>query len=245
MLTQKLTLTFAGFAAVAMLAGTAQAAPVVFFGENLTPGASVSGTPTTARANFLAGLSGVGSQGFESFERGRVAPLQIDFPGSGGAITATLAGDGDIENTSGSGRFNTTASGGKWWEVANSFSITFSSAVSAFGFYGTDIGDFNGQITLALTDVNDVVTQLTVPNTKNGPNASLLFYGFIDAANSYKSIQFGNTASGTDFFGFDDMVIGDREQVVPNPDPVGIPEPATLALVGLSLLGLASTRRQS
>jgi hypothetical protein len=73
-----------------------------------------------------------------------------------------------------------------------------------------------GQVTISLTDINDAVTTLTVGNTVNGNNASLLFWGFIDVVNSYKSVAFGNTAQGFDGFGFDEMVIGDQRQLVDN-----------------------------
>jgi hypothetical protein len=36
----------------------------------------------------------------------------------------------------------------------------------------------------------------------------MLFFGFIDTANPFTSITFGDTAPGVDFFGFDDMTIG-------------------------------------
>ena len=70
-------------------------------------------------------------------------------------------------------------------------------------------------------------------------NGSLLFWGFIDTAATYTSISLRNTSS-SDRFGFDDMVIGDREQVT-------LPEAGTLGLLGMSIvaLGVAGRRRRS
>ena len=225
----------------AMVASAAQAAPVVYFGENQTPGGALSGTPVLARAAFLSNLTGVVSEGFESFNLGATAPLALSFTGSGSTtLTATLSGAGTITNNPAVGRFNTTTGGSRWWDVNGAFDIAFGTAISAFGFYGTDIGDFDGQVTIALTDINNVVTNLTVGNLINGANGSLLFFGFVDAGNSYTRLRFGNTSpGGTDFFGFDDMVIGDQRQIVN-----ATPEPATLALLGFGLAGLAFSGRR-
>lgn len=231
--------------ALAMLASSAAlAAPVIYFGENQTAGLSVSGSPVAARAQFLSNLSGVSSQGFESFAVGRRAPIDLTFAGSAGSLSATLTGVGQVDNSTAFGRFNTTTGGSKWYDVSGAFNIAFGTPIAAFGFYGTDIGDFSGRITLRLTDTNDVVTNLTVPNTVNGNDGSLLFYGFIDSTKAYKAIRFGNTApGGDDVFGFDDMVIGETRQIGP---PTGVPEPGSLALVGLSLAAVvAATRRKA
>ena len=233
-----------GALALAIAAMAAHAAPTVYFGENQSPGFAVSGAPATARSSFLGNLSGVRTESFESFTLASVAPIVLSFTGSNAtSLGATLTGTGQISNNTSNGRWNTSPGGSKWWDVNGSFNIAFNTAISAFGFYGTDIGDFNGQVTLSLTDEAGNVTLQTVNNTMSGRDGSLLFWGFTDTSTKYTNISFGNTStSGVDFFGFDDMVVGDLGQIT-SPTP-GLPEPGTLALVGLSLLGLAAVRRK-
>ena len=240
------------FSATPLLAG-----PTIYFGENQTPGQTVTGAPLAAKNAFLGQLTGVGTETFEGFNAGDTVPLPITFAGGAGNIVATLNGTGEVAKTiapspgnpdPNAGRFNTTGataapSDGKWWDVSGDFGIDFDVAISAFGFYGTDIGDFSGQVTVDLTDTSGVVHTFIINNKIGGNNASLLFWGFTDTGNSYTKIVFGNTNPGLggDFFGFDDMIVGDKAQIVP---PGSVPEPGPLALIGLGLVGLAASRQR-
>lgn len=226
------------------LSSAAIAAPTVYFGENLTPGQAVSGAPVTARASFLAQLSGVSTENFEGLPGG-TPPASLTFTGSAGNIVASFAPSSGIICTTngcgGSGRFAT--SGTNYFDVSSTFSTTFSTAIAAFGFYGTDIGDINGSLTVTLVHATGPNTVLTVANTVGAPDGSLLFFGVIDTANPFVGISFGNTAAGSDFFGFDDITVGDIRQVT------GVPESSTwlMMIAGFGLVGgtMRSRRRKS
>ena len=231
---------------VVAIANVAGAAPVTFFGENLSPAGSVSGDPATAQTNFLATLAGgVGTEDFESFTVGASNP-PLTFPGSSGSITATLAGSGTVDGSPGAGRFATSGSNFLETGSGGDFTLTFSSAISAFGFFGTDIGDFNNGLNLDLTKSGGGVETLVVGNTVGANNGSLLFFGFIDTAQSYTSIAFNNDPGSVDVFGFDDMTIGDAGQITnpPNPNPIPLPAGGLLLLTALGGLGGAGALRK-
>ncbi|MEO0632727.1 MAG: VPLPA-CTERM sorting domain-containing protein [Pseudomonadota bacterium] len=224
----------------------ATAAPFVFFGENLSPGGTVSGDPLTARTSFLGALSaGVGTEDFEGFASGTGTPLSLTFPGSSGAITATLSGTGtDIGSSGGAGRFATSGSNYVETPGGGDFVIDFSSAISAFGFYGTDLGDIGNDLVITLRNsVTSALTALTV-DVMGSPNGSLIFWGFTDTTESYDQITFDNVPGSGDVFGFDDMTIGDVTQII-NPPGVPLPAAGWMLIAGLGGLGLMRRRRKA
>ena len=236
------------FACTFLLGSNANSASI-FFGEDLSPGATVpaGGSSETARNQFLSHLVGVGSEDFEGIAAGTNANgVVLNFPGSTGGITATLSDPSNqatVRNPALGccGRFPTSGSN-YLGNVTNGFNLQFSTGIGAFGFYGTDIGDFNGQITLWMTGGTPL--NYTVPNTINAPNGSLLFWGILaeNAGETFTGVTFGNTAAGSDYFGFDDLVIGDLQQVRLNVIP--LPAAFPLMLSGLGLLGFAVRRKQ-
>lgn len=234
-------MTILSFAALLTLGtATLSSAYSTYFGQD--PGAG-EGTRLTehlnadaARTSFLNNLSGVGTETFESFNNGTAGPLALNFTGAG---TATISGTGTVSTvssgTNGVGRY--PISGVNYWETGSNFSISFSEAVAAFGFYGIDVGDYNGQVTLEL--IGGATKTINVGNSTNVRGGGVLYFGVIDTENPFTKITFGNTAGGTDYFGFDDMTIGSIEQVQ-NP----VPEPSTLLLLGGGLLGLGFARKR-
>ena len=223
------------------VAGAVCATPVTFFGQDQSPSSSTANSDG-AHAQFMSYLaSGVGTEDFESISPGLYASLPIAFPGSTGSITATLGGDLKVcpsnagSTSCGFGRFPT--SGSQYLQTSDTnFNLTFSTPVSAFGFYGTDIGDINADLTLTLFLSGGGSQDFTL-NTAGSNDGNELFWGFIDQNASYTGIAFGNSLSA-DVFGFDDMIIGDLGQVTGNPN--GVPEPGNFAMFGAGLLAMIS-----
>ena len=230
-------LTMAGLLAT----NQAYATPVTFFGEdpNATGGTPIAHPVSDAtRASFLTNLSSPGTETFDSFSPG-ATNVAANF---GDGVTAHLSG-GVIQNFSSAGRF--AISSPNYYETqTSSFAINFSKPIAAFGFYGTDIGDFGGVLGLTLTDTHGVVSNLVVPalegaNGSQPENGSVLYFGFYNTGDSYTSISFTNSST-TDAFGFDNFTVGVPTQVVPTP----VPEPGTLALFSSAILGIVAFRRR-
>ena len=250
----RLTLTTLALASLAAVAASPASAYVTYSGVDVNgSGTRLTATPfsTAAENTFRSNLTGVGTETFETQTVGASAPLVLNFgvagtatlSGGAGTVTATSAGTISV------GRYSVPG-GTNYWDVssnpASSFQISFSQEIAAFGFYGIDIGDFQGTVQLELLDnANLVVGSLNLPTAAEAlANGSVLYFGLIasNSAELFRSIRF-NTAVGAvqtvDVFGFDSFTIGTQAQVTPR-----IPEPGTLALLGAALLGLSLTQRR-
>ncbi len=235
--------------AAGLLAAGSANAYLVFTGvdNNGSASSQVAATNSTIAENaFKSNLVGVGTENFESQAGGTPAPLALNF---GAAGTATLNGAGVINTnlpgqTQGNGRYSVPG-GTKFWEVnaggASPFQVDFSNTLAAFGFYGIDLGDFGGTLTLELSRGGSVIgSQVVNMAAQNVADGSILYFGLIasNASEEFDRIRFLSTTGTGDVFAFDSFTIGTKEQVRQ------LPEPASLALVAGSLLGLGLVRRR-
>jgi len=243
------------------LSAPAQAFRLVF-GEDLsrldsggTIPLTVTPAASAAEALFLADLSDeVGTEDFEGLMPGTASPLTLDF---GDAGMATLNGRGAVNTavpgTAPNGRY--PVSGENYWEaVAGSesvddFSIAFERDIAALGFFGVDIGDFGGQLSLIVNLANGGTQVVEVPHTIGLPTistsgrevpdqeveGSVLYFGLIaeNPNEVFTDVVFNmidpDTGSGVvETFAFDNMTIATLSQVEEFSDPVSTPEPASL-----------------
>lgn len=246
----RMRLRLAGLTLVCLMAGGSSVSAQEFFGLDIggtenTRAPSLTNS-TSAQMDFLSYLVGTGTESFETFGTGAFASgTTLNFPGAGNA-TLTSANAMTIDQaapggTNGVGRY--PISGSRFLEAnAGSFTVAFENPIAAFGFFGTDVGDFGSQ--LFLTFLRDggssSVVEVDHATTFTTGAGSALFYGFIDETNPFNAVQFSLTGTD-DFIGIDNMTIGSVQQVI---DPTVAPEPVTFILLASGLAGIAAARRR-
>ena len=154
----------------------------------------------------------------------------------------TISG-GTTTSNSGCGAlcgFNTTAGGANFRSVyGGSVTFSFTNPVDSFGFYVNGLQtNLVPQQTIVYTDGSSSTTTLNMPSSINGGGA---FFGFIDFGNLISSVTFNAT---NDILGFDDLRFG-RAVNNPNDPSTPVPEPTTLSLLAVGILGLAASRKRA
>ncbi|MGK7886773.1 MAG: PEP-CTERM sorting domain-containing protein [Crocosphaera sp.] len=216
----KLSIVLATSLTSLIISTTAKGLSISFYGEDLTAGGTFvpNGNAVQAQNDFLSQLSGVSTEDFEGFTAGDTGPLSLSFVGGGGNINGNLTatGTGSVATGSFAGVFPT--SGSQFWVANSQFSIDFDTPIIAFGFFVTDIE--NNPFTLRFDLVEGGTTDIQIPATTPAPNGALAYFGIIDTDNPFTSATFIGPSS--DGFGFDDLTVGDVNQVA------SVPEPATI-----------------
>ena len=255
-------------AVVAAAASAAQAAAIIYFGNNPNAnGGVVNGTqagqdPLNQRNLFRNSLATQRNEAF-NMATGPTANLS-DLFGVGSRVSLQASDTNPsassfVSNDHGgpanwNGRLNTTgdsatllpSGGGGWFETNRTqIVISFTDAVSAFGTFFTDVGDFDGNLGVEIfgADGSSLIARNLIGGSPNA-QGGLAFFGYTNDVIQFNRIVFSvlqpNVPLGQrDYIGFDDFITGTLRSTGGT-----VPEPTSLALVGLSLALLGSVSRR-
>ncbi len=201
------------------------AAVEFYFAEDVSPYTPVSqGGPNSvptpaypnsriAASNFWSRIGTLIVESFENVPRGSTV-TNVSF----GSNVATFTPPRSIDTQTNksvavNGTFATSGTNFVFLYLSGSFTVSFNTPQSVFGFFALDIE--NNQFRLRLVRTNQTDEIVSVPVTVPQGSGGVCFVGLIDKANPFKSVMFENVGSGNDGFGFDDFVIAVSEQVRP------------------------------
>ncbi len=270
----KTLLKSALLASAIFAAGAASAATVTVKVSDLAftgPNFSFAGTlanAQSAEAAFLNTLNGpTVNEGFES------AALQVNgnaganqntqWVGSGSTINTSVgsfelitAGQGSSSWTNSTnaannllliesaktgefGRQSIVAKQGHWLDSNDAKKVVWTlgaplnNSFNAFGFYLSDSADVAGKLTLTFADQNTVDFDFAELLSNTTTNGNVRYVTVISDSSILNGKLTFDVNVGTDGWGIDDITVGT------------VPEPGSILLMGLGLLGLGAARRRA
>eukprot|EP00968_Pinguiococcus_pyrenoidosus_P007283 scaffold482_cov247-Pinguiococcus_pyrenoidosus.AAC.32 len=196
-----------------------------FFGEDRNPDDTQNDvlpilnpvSANAARDTFFNAIMNPTTEDLEDQTVGvQVVPLV--FPGSG--VTATLAGGEIRKDPPVNGQY--AISPVTYFSTEDDFNIDFSQPITAFGFFGVDVGDVQGILSITIVRPDETYCVVPIPHEVDGPSGGVLYFAYIDLDEPFNRIEFGNSEGQRDRFAFDDFTIAIRREVEDELCAVGI-----------------------
>jgi hypothetical protein len=237
------TTFLASLIALLAIASSARAEIEIYFGEDVSPfwPNNINAVPRIYPAKslavcnqFRARLVDAITESFETYTR-YSTPTNITF----GTTIATLSGNRQVDRVSNvidtlNGVFPITGTNFLILPVdqVGFFAVGFSEPQAAFGFFGTDFGEF-AQMQLSFIGTNGMKTDMNVPVVQPQESGGCFFLGVISRDAPFVRVEFTRIGS-PDGFGLDDMIIATAAQVLPA-------QPATLQVAMRPVLWVGGT----